>query len=295
LNTFSKTLLLVLVFSLSLSAECKVPTALQDFVSRSSLSALSQYKDVQRNKKILQNLCLYKVAFTEGKYKWKMLLVLHPKQPKSMLWFLPHDDENTAFDTAVYATQKYGGGFLSILSNNKRSFMGQDPNRNFGTEQKTSKHCKGQKYPAPKYTSIIFKIIDTYKPKHLPYLSLHTNKDGYWGNQGSGGVSILKSSSMVQSYKAFSDIDRKSTGLKDEDSLVYIAGVTRKPPVKKLQRLLNNGINTRYEVVNPSSNDCSLSNYVLLEKNTNRYYNLEVEDGDFSTHKKMLDIMVTLF
>ena len=72
-----------------------------------------------------------------------MLLVTNEEHPVGPFWFLPHDDENTAFDSAVYATKKYGGGFLAVMANNERYYKGQDPNRNFGDTYGIVRRCKG--------------------------------------------------------------------------------------------------------------------------------------------------------
>lgn len=272
-----------------LQAECDIPDQISPLVQKASLTDLKKNSDIRRNFKALKNLCVHKIVFKEGKYNWRMLLVTHPKHSKGAFWFLPHDDENTAFDAAVYATQKYGGGFLAVMANGKRYFSGQDPNRNFGETIRTAETCKQQKYPAPKYSKIIFSIINAFRAKGIPYLALHNNKDGWFGNGGHGSVSILRSSKSVQSYPATSNIGTKDGGLKDEDSLVYIAGYDKKPNKNKLNQLLELGLNTKYEIIHKAQNDCSLSNYVVLKKGTSHYYNIEAEHQDLSTQKKMID------
>ncbi len=278
-----------------LQAQCEMPNNITPLLQKTSLDTLKkESKDIKRNLNALKNLCLNQIVFKEGKYNWKMLLVTHPKHPKGPFWFLPHDDENTAFDAAVYATQKYGGGFLAVMADDKRYFFGQDPNRNFGDTIQTAKTCKQQKYPAPKYSRIIFTIIDTFRARGMPYLALHNNKDGWFGNGGHGGVSILKSSRVVQSYPATRNIGKKDGGLKDEDSLVYIAGFDKKPNQSKLHKLLKLGLNTKYEIIDKAHNDCSLSNYIVLKKGTTDYYNIEAEHKDLVTHKQMIDRVMKL-
>jgi hypothetical protein len=277
-----------------LYAQCEVPKSIQHLVKKSSLKGLKKDKDVQRNESALGGLCLHTVEFKEGKYDWKMLLVTHPTHSKGVFWFLPHDDEDTAFDAAVHATKKYGGGFLAVRADDKRHFKGQDPNRNFGDTKQTAKTCKKQKYPAPKYSQIIFSIIDNFKAKGIPYMALHNNKDGWHGNGGHGSVSILNSSKMVHSYPATKQIKRGSGGLNDEDTLVYIAGFGKKPDQDKLGTLLDNGLNTKYEIINKKHNDCSLSNYVVLRKKTTDYFNIETEHKDLDTQKVMIDKIIQM-
>lgn len=231
-------------------------------------------------------MCTYTVAFTEDQQHWKMLLVFHPKRPRGAFWFLPHDNEDTAFDSAVYAVKRYGGGFLSVLSGGSRYHQGQDPNRNFSGSCHKLKSCRYQKSASPRYTKTVFGIIDSFRGAGFPYLALHNNTDR-------GGVSILKSSKSVRSFLAYpKEKVRGGRGLADEDSLVYIAGKSSMPPRRKIEKLLHYGIHTKYEIVNRSNNDCSMSNYVVLGKGTDRYYNIETQHGDASTQRKMIDILM---
>ena len=271
-----------------------IPKDIQPYISTIPLSKLRNISDIKRNYKAMQRLSVKVVSFKEGKYYWKMLLVTNPKRTRGPFMFLPHDNENSAFDTAVYATTKYGGGFLAVMSKGRRYFMRQDPNRNFGDSTQTARVCNQQHYPAPLYSRIVFGIIDTYRSSSMPYIALHNNKDGYSANGGSGGVSILKSTKTVQAYPASDHITTSSKGLQDEDSLVYIAGKSKKPSHSKLNKLLSAGLNTKYEVINSRLNDCSMSNYVVLQKGTSRYYNIETEHGHTATQKKMFDILMRI-
>ena len=281
-------IIIVTLSGLAIDRNCKLPNKLSELEKPLSFEKLLRYNDVQRNTKKLENLCVHLLSFNEKKYHWKMLLVTNPKKSTGFFWFLPHDDENSAFDSAVYATEKYGGGFLSVISNDKRYFMGQDPNRNFGTDSHTAKICKKQHYPAPLYSKYIFEIIDSYKKPNMPYLALHNNKNGWYGNGGAGGVSILKNSKTVKSYLSGKVLTGKFKGMKDEDNLVYIAGKKKYPNRSKLDALLSDGLHVKYEIVNERSNDCSMSNYLVLNKGNN-YYNIETEKGDVKTQRKMID------
>ena len=278
--------LLLSTITLQAKSSCKRPSFIASLVQTNSLKSLQNIPDIRRNYKALQGLCINQIAFKEGGYHWKMLLVTHPKAPKGPFWFLPHDNEQSAFDAAVYATRKYGGGFLAVMANDQRNFEGQDPNRNFGDTLSTAQNCTKQNQPAPRYGKIIFHIIDTYRASSMPYLALHNNTNG-------GGISILKSTPSVRSFSAYkTTVDGQ--GLRDEDSLIYIAGKSRTPNKKKLKKLLKNGLNTRYETVNNSNNDCSMSNYVVLNRNTEKYYNIETEHGDLKTQKKMISILMKI-
>lgn len=272
--------------SLSANTRCNIPNNISPMVSSSSSDILYRYPDFKRNFSKLKNLCTHIISFREGAYQWKMLLVTDQSNSEGAFWFLPHDNENTAFDSAVYAVNKYGGGFMSVLNKDRRYFSGQDPNRNFSSSKIKVSNCNHQKYTSSIYSQTVFAIIDSFKKSNFPYLSLHNNTDG-------GGLSILKSSRTVQSFLAYpKEKIRQGKGLMDEDSLVYIAGKSNTPPMKKIDKLLQRGINVKYEIVSRSSNDCSMSNYVVLEKGSDKYYNIETQHGDSITQKKMIDILM---
>jgi len=265
---------------------CKRPQFISDIIVTSSLNNLKYISDIKRNYKSLHNLCIDLLTFQENKYDWKMIFITNPNKPKGVFWFLPHDNENTAFDSAIYAIQKYGGGFLSIVSLDNRYFKGQDPNRNFGTTLSVAKHCKKQKYPAPIYTNLILDIIDSYRIQNIPYLSLHNNTNR-------GNISILKSTKNVKSYPAYSKIIEGS-GLEDEDNLVYMSGNTQLPNKNELNMFLKKGLNVRFEIVTNQTNDCSLSNYIILNNSKDKYFNIEAQHNNIKIQKKMIDKLMSI-
>jgi len=271
--------------------ECQVPASIASIAKEFKTPT----NDTLRNTRALKSLCVKELSFGEGKYHWRMLLVWNPKQPKGAFWYLPHDNENAAFDSAIYATQKYGGGFLSVLSNDERLFRGQDPNRNFGTTAAHARVCSEQKYPAPLYVTHVFKVINAFKERGYPYLTLHSNSNGYTGNGGEGHISMLQSSSTVLSYPAHAIKQGKRLGLSDEDSLIFIADTTRTPNLAKIKRFNALGINVKYEWVNANRNDCSMSHYVVLALGSSSYINIEVEHGDSDTQKVMIDKVLSLY
>ena len=263
---------------------CSLPSKINRFVVRSGLNSLKNYPDIRRNYRSLQGLCVNLVSFKEGRFNWKMLLVFNPKAQHGAFWFLPHDNENTAFNSAVYATRKYGGGFLSVIAGANRYFKGQDPNRNFSDAR--VRICNKQLAPSPIYTSVVFSIIDSFKDSGKPYLALHNNTNG-------GGISALNSSKYTKSFLAYSVAQvKKGIGLADEDSLVYIAGSSFTPPTQNISTLLGLGLNVKYEIVNRNSNDCSMSNYVVIGRGSSNYYNIETQHGKSATQKRMIDLLM---
>ena len=276
---------LLLIFSVNLYAKsCKLPSNIAKLVVSSDIYSLKHISDVNRNVNKLKDKCIYLIKFKEHNFIWKMLLVLNPKKEHGLFWFLPHDNENSAFDSALYAIDKYGGGFLSIVNNNRRYNAGQDPNRNFSNAN--YRVCKEQKASSIKYTNIIFSIIDYYKYPNYPYLALHNNTNR-------GGISILKESIKTKSYLAYPKSQINSSNpFTDEDNLVYTAGISKNPP-SSINKLLKQGLNVKYEVVNIDNNDCSMSNYVVLEKGTNNYFNIEAEHKKSRVQKAMIDRLIS--
>ena len=128
-----------------------------------------------------------------------------------------HDNEDTAFDVAVQGVVTYGGGLLAVDSSGRRSFLGQDPNRNFSTSLSESRLCRHQRQPAPGYTAA---VLDHYKDRRGPYLALHNNHDGWQGNGGSGTISLYRETAVLQGFPSA----RAEGQLRDEDNLVFLAG-----------------------------------------------------------------------
>jgi len=279
-------LLLLLSNFLYANNNCPLPPTIEQFVTKESLSSLKSNRDIARNFNKMSGLCIHTIAFREGNLRWKMLLVNNPKRSNGAFYFIPHDNENSAFDTALYAIRHYGGGFLAVVTGGKRYNFGQDPNRNFSNS--TTRICSGQKAPSPLYTSIVFATINYYKSPNFPYIALHNNTNG-------GGISVLKSSKYTKSYLAYPlQIVKKGIGLADEDSLIYIAGSSLQAPRAKVARLLNAGLNVKYEIVNRANNDCSMSNYLVLERGSSNYYNIEAQHGKRKTQIIMLQKLLSL-
>ena len=252
---------------------CPLPDNLDHRVNKVHLSSYRESPDLKRNSWSMGSLCADRITFKEGKQTWKFLLVWNTSNPKGPFWYLPHDNEESAFDAAVYAAKQYGGGFLTVESNGQRYVSGRDPNRNF----KKDSH----------YSKTICRIIDTYKPSHLPYMALHTNADGYLKSGGDGTVSMRKHSKNMHSFPAGNIKTGRKKGLEDEDTLIYLAG--KQIEREKVKKFNDMGLNVKFETVTKRSNDNSMSNCIVLHKHHDNYINIETEHEDLSTHKKMID------
>lgn len=243
--------------------------------------------DIRRNaaKLPMSKYCIKLASFTEGGFPWKIYTVTPKRGNKDILWAVPHDDEDAAFDTAVYALNRYGGRISTVETGNRRSFHGQDTNRNFGTSRSVQQRCRQQKAVAPRYTK---EFLNGYSDGGL-IIALHTNTNGYSGNGGTGTISINRDSSILRPYKS-----PVAQGLlADEDNLLLMAGTRPVGSDRQLTAAVNHftkqeGVHVIVELVRESQNDCSLSNYVMLTK-PGRYYNIEAEDGNGTAQRQILD------
>jgi len=246
--------------------------------------------DIRGQRKTLSKAkyCITETRVNEGGLNWKLHVIKNTKR-SGPLFVIPHDNENSAFPSAIYGLAKYGGTLVAVEAGERRIFNGQDPNRNFGTTRSAAAACPKQRAPAPKYTNAIMK----HRKSGQPIIALHSNSNGWSGNGGSGTISINRNSRVM---RPFVTAIARSRRLADEDTLIVIAST--KPPGKdrKQARALEHftkkaGVNVIYEYVKPSQNDCSLSNYVVLN-NLGDYFNVEVESGDVKTQKHVLDIVM---
>jgi len=252
---------------------CPLPENIDKRVQQVQITSDTWSTDLKRNSWSMGSLCADRITFKEGKRTWTFLLVWNTEHPKGPFWYLPHDNEESAFDAAVYAAKRYGGGFLAIESNDQRHVSGKDPNRHF-----TKDSLYGKK---------VCKIIDTYKPVQLPYLALHTNAEGHRKNGGSGTVSMKQHSRNIVAFPAGKIRSGTQKGLEDEDMLIYLAG--KKVQKDKVKKFTAVGLNVKFEKVTKKSNDNSMSNCIVLHKKHDKYINIEAEHGDIATHKKMID------
>lgn len=249
--------------------------------------------DIRAQRRILKKkqFCISEKRVSENGLNWRIFEIQNKKKKAGPLFVVTHDNENSAFKAGVYGLRKYGGTLVALETGERRFFKGQDPNRNFSTTWAASKKCRLQRAPAPKYTRAILK----HRKRGQPIIALHSNANGYSGNGGSGNISIKRKGGGIPFVSAIA----RSRRLKDEDTLVVLAG--KKPPSqdRKLSQKVDYftktaGVNVLYEHVTAAKNDCSLSNYVALNK-LGTYYNIEVETGDARTQKKVVDIVMRSF
>ena len=249
-------------------------------------------RDLQRNRSVIAGapLCIRRQEIHEGQFHWVFHLIEHRKATKGPFWVLPHDNENAAFDTALRAVIKYGGGMLAVDSNGARRHRGQDPNRNFSKTASESRLCSAQRRPSPRYT---LEILAHYQGRRGPYLSMHNNHDGWSGNGGRGSISLYRETSVQRGFPSNS-----ATGqLRDADNLIFIAGLGPPSSVgsvgRRIKALNAAGLNVVYKQVTDRSFDCSLSDYVARHR-LGDYYNIEAQHGQGKAQTEMLHRLMSM-
>jgi len=252
--------------------------------------------DVARLAAILREsgLCVRQEHASDGGFDWTFTVVENLTTPGGPVWYLPHDNENAAFDTAVHAVRNHGGRLIAVEAADNRSFRGQDPNRNFGRTADVAASCRDQRAAAPNYTDYVMAYL---KPAPVAYLSLHSNDPGYNGDGrgGAGTISVFRKSSVMRGFAA---PNPPNAAFRNGDNAVLFAGTEAYGNSSDAQRkraaLNDAGMNAIYEHVTWSRNDCSLSNYILLNFNDKPYYNVEVQHGDAATQIAMVERLLPL-
>lgn len=249
-----------------------------------------QDPDVKRNIARLggDNFCLSRVTFSEGGFEWDFTIIRARAAPNGPFWVVPHDDEDAAFDTAVYGLSRYGGVAVAMNNGESRTNRGQDPNRNFGGAARQPT-CREQRAASPVFTARVMEL----RPSGAMIVALHSNDNGYTGDGkgGNGSISVNRKSTVLTPFPAGA-----ASPLADEDNVVLLAGAEPPPGNAATKALVSklttgSGVNVIYEHVTAASNDCSMSNYAVLN-NLGAYYNIEVEHGRGIEQQKILDILI---
>jgi len=252
-----------------------------------------QDEDVRRHAETLAAapaLCLASLGFVEHGLDWRLTLITHLERPDGPTLILLHDNEDAAFDAALYGIRKYGGQVVAVEASGRRIFQAvQDPNRNFGETRAATASCRDMHLrPAPAFTRTLISFLN---PAY-PVITLHNNDDGYSGNGGRGTISAQRTSAVLTGLMSPTP---GAGNLADEDNAILLAGTEpydRNRAVQQVVRRLHQaGLNAIYEYVRPERNDCSLSNYVVLN-GLGTYFNIEAQHGHAAAQKAMLDVLM---
>lgn len=222
-------------------------------------------RDVRRNAAAIAraNLCLTRETVNDGSLEFPFTIVSNPRAPRGPVWYMPHDNEETAFDAAIYAVATYGGRLVAIDGSEARNFRGLDLNRAFARSAADAAPCAISR-PLPAYTRY---VMSQFRGQNA-VLSIHNNTRG-------GGVSVNMGGPKATGFRA-------AGPLADPDNLIFIAGtdpIGNDPNTRRTKdRLVAAGLNVVHERVTRANNDCSMSNYVALN-DRRPYFNLEAVHG----------------
>ncbi|MBS0478835.1 MAG: hypothetical protein JSR79_05995 [Proteobacteria bacterium] len=224
-------------------------------------------------------LTVTRIEFRDDRAFWRLYRIDNIRKPAGPLWFVPHDNENAAFQAAIYAVRAYGGQVVAVEE--ARSVDGPDsrmngdvaygkpidPNRNFRDE-------------TPTYASEI--LAGLGQPPRL-IVALHTNEPGYdsaastCGPQppaytGKGEISVLLCNDLYMPRRSFYG----DWPFDDTDSVAIVSYPASGGPGDGycVGALADADMNIMLERVMTS--DGSLSNFALFHGLP--YVNLETQD-----------------
>lgn len=235
--------------------------------------------DFKRNGKALEgaNFCISEDKFNENGIDWVVHVIKSGKP--GPLWAAPHDNEDAAFDSGIWAMAQYGGTMVSVETGGERNNGSIDPNRNFtGDATACGRH-------SPRFTAL---FVDNRGNGRM--IGLHSNTPG-------GDVSVNGKLPNTTPHKAVPKINPFIEAKSGDDTLVFVASLQpdgQDPVVDGIvKRLVENGMNVMREHVTPKSNDCSFSNYAALHQLPD-YYNVEVVHGDGNAQRKMIELLMKM-
>jgi hypothetical protein len=235
--------------------------------------------------------------FSENGFDWHLLRFASEKNPFSVLWVVPHDDEDAAFEAMIGAIHKYGGTGIVVNSGpgSERRQAGRgtcggrprmvnscDPNRNFADA-------------TPLFTAA---HLDHHTHAGQPIIALHTNGAG-----ADGDFSLLD----LDAYRRGQSVVRNggyaarspAPEMANYDTLGLIAHLARdggpsSTAVACRNALNDTGIHFWHEEVKES--DGSLSNYLALKRPEIAYFNAESrEETDLSRSAARHGVMIDAY
>ena len=224
-------------------------------------------------------LTVTRIEFRDGRAFWRLYRIDNARKPDGPLWFVPHDNENAAFQAAIYAVRAYGGQVIAVEE--ARSLDGPDSRMNgdvaFGRPIDPNRNFRDE---TPAYASEI--LAGLGEPPRL-IVALHTNEPGYdssastCGPQppaftGKGEISVLLCNDLYMPRRSvYADWP-----FDDTDSVAIVSYPASGGPSDGycVRALADADMNIMLERVMTS--DGSLSNFALLHGLP--YVNLETQE-----------------
>ena len=233
-------------------------------------------------------LCLSVVGIASAGIDWRLIVIRNVTQT-GPLWAVPHDEEDAAFTTGVYAVLRYGGVMVAIENGEQRNVDGLDPNHVFVADPREAATCDIAEPPL----AFIDAFLSQWDRAH-PVVGLHSNWDGYAEGGGRGTISVNRSDDKMIPYPSPVADGRFA----DEDTIAML--VSTRPPLDNERGMAaidwfnRRGIHVIYRHVTEANNGCTLADFLTLNR-LGAYVNLEVEHGDVDTHRGMVDRLIDYF
>ena len=224
-------------------------------------------------------LTVTRIEFRDDRAFWRLYRIDNVRKPHGPLWFVPHDNENAAFQAAIYAVRAYGGQVVTIEE--ARSLAGPDSRMNgdvaFGKPIDPNRNFRDD---TPAYANEV--LAGLGMPARL-IVALHTNEPGYDSSAstcgppppaytGKGEISVLLCNDLYMPRPSIS----KAWPFDDTDSVAIVSYPGSGGPADGfcMRALAEADMNIMMERVMTS--DGSLSNFALF--NGLPYVNLETQE-----------------
>jgi len=231
------------------------------------------------NPAIWDGLSVTRIEFREDRAFWRAYRIVNLRNPNGPLWFVPHDNENGAFQAAVFAVRSFGGVVIAVEE--ARSLAGPDSRLNgdvaFGKSIDPNRNFRDD---TPNYAATLLADLQT---GNRLIVALHTNEPGYdasestcaprnAGYTGKGEISVLLCNDLYSPRPSMN----AQWPYDDTDSVAIVSYLgDRSPDSGFCSRALSAAdMNIMFEHVVKS--DGSLSNYALFRGLP--YVNLETQD-----------------
>lgn len=214
--------------------------------------------------------------FSENGFDWHLLRFSSTKNPYGIIWVVPHDDENAAFEAMIDAVKKHGG--MGIVVNSGPGSLRRQAGRGTcgGRPAKVTSCDPNRNYSdaTPLFTSA---FLDHRTESSQPIIALHTNGPGAAGDFSLLDIDAYKKGRVelrAGAYRA----DKPKKSMANYDTLGLIAYPSRNGgpsgvDVACRSYLNKAGIHFWHEEVGES--DGSLSNYLALQYPEIPYFNAE--------------------
>lgn len=222
-------------------------------------------------------LTVESIEFQNERTKWRLWRIADPARPRAPLWFVPHDNENAGFETALAELHQRGGVIIAVDSGVDPAHDGQrfnyavergrpvDPNRNFDSA-------------LPGYAA---RVLADLQHGAWPIIALHSNTRGFNTAEsacnrsdppGNGVISIRFCDAVYTPHPSKS----RAWPFDDDDTMAFASWRAGRDPSSAFcgDKLAAADFNVVFEEV--AITDRSLSNYAVLHDIA--YLNFETLD-----------------